>query len=462
MKRRILYALGDGGRDEWIFKISKELQSKVDHVSFFSCGIASYNSFAKNKINRNNILILNPENQTKIKNPNFEFLKDAENKFDFNVWDLWEITAQRKKSRREIDPKKILIRTEYYIKELISFLNKNKITDYILYGPASFSGILMMKIIEQKKINIIELQSSCIKERFGIVNNLKSNWRELKINYDASKKNLSKKEITEAINLLQEYYKGEQKPDCSVVYKENKIKKIKRYIKAVGRMIRTRHFPPSIRPFFWGIIQRYYHLRNIFEDPVPGEKFVLFPLHFQPEISISFYGKWYNNQLNLIENVVRSLPLDCKLYVKEHSYGYGNRSLNFYKEIKKYPQIRLIKPQTNNLELIKKSSLVITITGTSGWEAIVFQKPTIVFGDVFYDIFECTKKIENIRKLPKIMRDLVDKKIDYEETLRCLSAMIQSTYPGLARLPSDCCNQSLEPENIKLLAKGIKDYLQKT
>lgn len=460
-KRRILYELGDSGRDEWMFKLATELQTRIPHQPFFCCGKEN-SLFMKDKVKPEQILLSDYEKQTKIKKLDTKFLKEAEKKFDFNVWDLWEISAVRKKNRRKIPPDRILVWYEYLIKETSELLDKHKITDYVLYGPASFAGILRMKIMEKKGINIIELQSSSLQGRFGIIKDLKGHRKNLKADYERVKKEgPTKEEREEAVDLLQKYYENKQKTDCNIIYTETKLHKFRRYAKAIWRMIRTNHFPPHLRHFFWNWIQRYYDWRNIFENPVKGEKFVLYPLHFQPEVSTAFYGKWYYNQLNLIENIVRSLPFDYKLYVKEHSYGYGNRHLNFYREVKKYANTRLITPHFNNLELIKKSSLVITITGTAGWEAIMFQKPALIFGDVFYDIFDCIRKIKNIRDLPATIRELLDTKIDYEETLRCLSAMIKSTYPGLVRPPSDCGGHSLRKENIDLLASGIQKQIEK-
>ena len=457
--RKILYEVGSAGRNELMLKISEELKKRMDHQVFFLCGKENRN-FLEQRISTDQICMLDTGGQTAIIQPDLLYLQQAEQKFGFNIWDSWEVSAQRKKSRRNLERDKILIWYEHILRQLEQFIDKYKITDYVEYGPASYASVIIMKVMEKKGVNIIELQSAPLQKRFAICNSLRNNWPELSKNYRELKKNgLTEKEKAEVVSILEQYHTKHLKPDCAVSYSEQKLHKAFRYSKIGYRMIREWHFPPTFRPLFWGVIQKAYDRMGIFENPVPGEKYILYPLHFQPEAATLIYGKWYNNQLHLLENLVRSLPVGYKLYVKEHSYGYGNRSLKFCKEIRKYANVRLITPHVNSLELIEKASLIVTITGTPGWESLMFQKPPLIFGNIFYDIFDCAHKVEKIEDLPEMIRNLLDQKINHEEILIILAAMLKSTYPGLARLPSDCNCHSLEEENIQLLAQGIDSYI---
>ena len=62
-----------------------------------------------------------------------------------------------------------------------------------------------------------------------------------------------------------------------------------------------------------------------------------------------------------------------------------------------------------DFELIKKSSLLLTITGTSGWEALLFEIPAVTFGNIFYNVCEETIKVKNIEFLPEIIKKSVDR-----------------------------------------------------
>ena len=459
IQQRILFELGDSGRDEYLLQLQEELQKKVEHEPFFHAGPAGFDLAIK-KFPKESAITLEYEKQTKIKKPDIKFLQEAEKKHGFNIWDTWEISAQRKKSRRKIDPETILIWYEYIIKEFSHFVDKHRITDYIFYGPASFASVVIMKILEEKKINLIELQASPLRKRFGIANSSTADWPLLARNYKRLKKEKIKDNIPELQQYLDVYHNKDYVLDWTTTYQESAVSKYKRYVQLFLRIMKYNHYLPSIRPLFWKVIQKWYDHRGLFEEPVPDEKFVLFPLHFQPEATTLIYGKWYNNQLNLIECLVRAIPVGYKLYVKEHSYGYGNRHLQFYKDIKKFQNVRLITPHVKSLDLIKQTSLVVTITGTVGWESLMLQKPVLIFGNVFYDIFDGAKKVRDISELPSLVRKLLDVSIPHEETLRCLKAVVESTYPGLARLPSDSNAYSLQKENMELLAAGIAKYLE--
>src|SRR5690606_12929500 len=69
-----------------------------------------------------------------------------------------------------------------------------------------------------------------------------------------------------------------------------------------------------------------YATRDLFEKPVPGERYVLFPIHFQPEASTLVRGPYYLDQASLIEDIAKSLPVGYRLYVKEHMANRGRRT----------------------------------------------------------------------------------------------------------------------------------------
>ena len=197
-----------------------------------------------------------------------------------------------------------------------------------------------------------------------------------------------------------------------------------------------------------------------FKDLQNGEKFAYFPLHVNPEASTSFYGRWFVNQLALIENIARSLPCDYKLYVKEHPYNYSSRPLYFRREIKKFPNVRLISPHANAVDIIKSCDLVLTITGTAGWEAIMLQKPIITFGDAYYNLFEEVIRSKDLRELPSIIDQKIGTTNDKIKTLKFINAVFNSTFKGMGVMPGNC-GKSLEAQNISLIVDGIEKYLKR-
>ena len=133
---------------------------------------------------------------------------------------------------------------------------------------------------------------------------------------------------------------------------------------------------------------------NIFCHLKKGDKFFLFPLHIQPEASTSVLATYFYDQLNTVKNIAFCLPLPYKLYVKEHPAVRGDRPINFYKELKRIPNVVLISPSENVKNLIKNSNGVITLTSTIGLEAALSGKLVYVLGNVFYSFHPLCRKIK--------------------------------------------------------------------
>ena len=55
------------------------------------------------------------------------------------------------------------------------------------------------------------------------------------------------------------------------------------------------------------------------------EKFILFPLHVQPEQSIDVAGRPFTDQIAYIKQLAKILPIDIVLVVKEHTHALGSR-----------------------------------------------------------------------------------------------------------------------------------------
>ena len=147
---------------------------------------------------------------------------------------------------------------------------------------------------------------------------------------------------------------------------------------------------------------------------IKNEKFVYFPLSVEPERTLSISAPFYMDQLEIIRNVARSIPVDYKLYVKEHmAMRYRHwRPISYYKAVMDLPNVTFIHPSLGNKELIKNCSIVFTVTGTAGLEAAYYGKPSIIFGHTSYDSLPSVHKIENLEDLPKIIRTCLDEKVN--------------------------------------------------
>ena len=65
--------------------------------------------------------------------------------------------------------------------------------------------------------------------------------------------------------------------------------------------------------------------------------------------------------------------------------------------------------------MLQKSSLIVTISGTTSIEAAFYGIPSIIFADSIFSKISLIKRIKNIEELPNLIRQLIGKKISESE-----------------------------------------------
>ena len=88
------------------------------------------------------------------------------------------------------------------------------------------------------------------------------------------------------------------------------------------------------------------------------------------------------------------------------------------------PNVTMVHHSAPEKELIKNSSLVFSIAGSSAFEATFFGKPSIVFADLIYSYLPSVSKAEVIEDLPKIIKKSLDTQVqpkDLGKFLKLLS-----------------------------------------
>jgi len=156
---------------------------------------------------------------------------------------------------------------------------------------------------------------------------------------------------------------------------------------------------------------------DLYDTMKKDEDFIYFALHSEPEALPYLLAPYFKDQVWLIKQVARSLPVSYKLYVKDHPMMVGLRTRNFYKEIKKMPNVKLINPAITSFDIIPHTKLAITITGTSAWESILLKKPVILFGKAFYHKISSVKVCEKISDLPYIIHEQLKLKSNNQEEI---------------------------------------------
>ena len=171
-------------------------------------------------------------------------------------------------------------------------------------------------------------------------------------------------------------------------------------------------------------VKRKKFIDATLEKFIPKNKlFVYYPLGVDMEKSTLIQSPIITNQIEIIRQIAKSIPIDFTLFVKEHQgqISRGWRSIQEYKEIMDIPNVRLFHPDVSNEEMLTNCSLVATIGGTSGFEAAVYQKPSIVFSNAYYGILPSVIIVDKISELPKIIRNAIKINVNSDDVDRYLT-----------------------------------------
>jgi len=384
----------------------------------------------KNRTNRYNI-------QEKYANINlYECLITEYDRFvkHYNLWG-------KKEKEKQIDTLASLV---FFYEEIIE---KNNI-DTILHECAANEFAYVAYLVGKKNgLIYIGLQASRLPGRMeihdgphGPVLNKKSSI----ILSDEDKKAVEKY-ITGVKDITPFYMNSKFNPANTLYIKEySSIKKIRKILNLIRYRIK---FNSTIHNEFgsekpigisYALFKRQLirflkikQVNKLYEIPKEGEVFYIYPVHFEPEASVSVWAKYYIDQANFIKNIAFQLPFGSFLYVKDHKSSRGLLTKQFYKEIKLIPNVRFISPDINSKELVLKSKGVITLTSTLGLEALAMRKRVYIFGDIFFENHPFAVKIPHYRNLFENLISDCKNEPQYDEKYdEFFYRYYMSTYPG--------------------------------
>jgi len=170
--------------------------------------------------------------------------------------------------------------------------------------------------------------------------------------------------------------------------------------------------------------------RYISEEDLERYDFAFYPLHKEPEVTLLVYSRPYLNQVEVIRNIARSLPVGMRLVVKEHPAAIGYRKTSYYKKLLRIPNVYMVPPETRSRSLVRASRFVAVISGSVALEAVVLGKPVLVFGRVPFEFLprQMLRKIVDLDSLAEEICDLLlNYKYDQRAILSYISAVMESS-----------------------------------
>jgi len=317
-------------------------------------------------------------------------------------------------------------------KAIIKFLDEEKPDAVIFATIGAVGSLLLFEIAKKRKIKILNIHPA----RLDTKCTLSDHYATFSYVDDLFKKlqsgEMSLPEHRDAIISFLEKFRQSPEPYCdldlpqfrpidrrrqfSFLLPKKLLWSLYWWSRAIFRYLSDpyRNDYSNINPFWeiWDNFKKKIRVLIGFDDLYDqidlSEDFAFFPLHLEPEIATLLYAPFYKDQFWIIKQIAHSLPLNFKLYVKEHPAMAGFRTRRFYQELKKIPNVKLVKPSIGSLPLIDHAKLTLTISGTAGWEAVQLKKPVITFCDVFYSRLPMVKKCIAIEQLPYLVKEQLE------------------------------------------------------
>ena len=189
-------------------------------------------------------------------------------------------------------------------------------------------------------------------------------------------------------------------------------------------------------------------------DKITG-KLAFYPLHVQPENSIDVLGPYVNDQLKLIKDIRRALPFDTTLVVKEHPNFLGMKSVGFFRELKRVPNVSLIRHDVSAFDLYRKVNLVLTVSGTAAYEAGLLGIPAVTFSPMYFgglsSVFYISHPSQLKEHAPRLLNGF---RRDFEADCRFMESLVGCSREGYWTDPL-FDRSVLDPDNIDKLANAF-------
>ena len=356
-----------------------------------------------------------------------KYLQDFEEKFDLNLWFIifMERSFYKYNKYHKFTYEEILNIVEQECKFFEKILDETK-PDFFFIGLTDLHhNHLLAEMCKKRNIKVFYLGST----RFGYRASI--NELEDQTNFVPNLKNDEKRSFTELQSYLKKFDSLKQSQMfAKKLRNRSRINKIKAFWKfffiydtksyrnhftrfGITRMELIKKIPFSYKKRKTAKYMTNHALRKI-DDTIP---FIYYPLHSEPERALSVTAPFFTNQIEVITHIAKSIPMGFKLLVKDHpTMGLkGGRTIEFYESIMSLPNVEILHPSFPRDEVLRKCSIVITVTGTSALEGAFFDKASIIMGDTPFEKISCVHKLEKINDLPKMIKKALKTKVNPSE-----------------------------------------------
>ena len=355
--------------------------------------------------------------------PDLEYLINFEKKYKIDLWKyaLNERFFYIHNRFYKFTKEEILLILEQELKLFESMLDEIKPDYFLTYEPVFHHQKLLLELCRLKGIKVLSLMIAAgIQNKTIIVENGAT--------YDIDQNHITNN-FTSTTNLEDDDVYGsiikkitDKKSNVSFM---NKFRGLMKYLLDFNSNDADSNFMYYGRSkfkvvkdaIFLELKRKKNHsfLQKVSESsPNLKNPYIYYPMAIDEEMNILHYAPYFTNQIEVIRHIAKSMPINYSLYVKEHIAAKlrGWHDIDYYKQIMDIPNVILIDPQFNHNELLKNSELVITIRGTSSFQAMKYAKPVILFGEYPIEIMPSVFRVDSINVLPELIKKALKHQVD--------------------------------------------------
>ncbi|KLE11780.1 hypothetical protein AF80_00080 [Aliarcobacter butzleri L355] len=343
---------------------------------------------------------------------------------------------------------------QIFVEKIEKFIDDIKPDVVFGVTPSAFGDYLFYKILVAKGIKYYSLKTVKIGNYQTFTQTICEEHDHIKQTFlEYMNREIIDESIkTEADNFLEKFQKGSTAYEGNVAIQKNnsilKITDFKGMVRSVVKDIisinsfKDHHnrgsyllkylYDNPIKNYRSKLFKDITKSRTIYSlDEIESGNYIFFPLHAEPEIAITNYARFYQNQIEVIRNIALQLPSNFKLLVKEHPRNIGRRSMGYYKKILDIPNVDFVDFYLPSIEVVKKSKLIIVLSGNIGFEAVLLGKPVISLGNTPYNMLpnHIVNYVDNIKYLyDEIKKTIINHQNDSNTIKKYISAVIKNSF----------------------------------
>jgi len=215
------------------------------------------------------------------------------------------------------------------------------------------------------------------------------------------------------------------------------------------------------------IKRRKQFIDKNFISKIGDGKFILFPLQTNAESAILLDAPLFTNQIEVIKQISKSMPIDYKLLVKEHPAAVSRswRSIKTYKEIINTPRVIPIHPDVEISDAIKKSSLVIAISSTVALDSLFYEVPSIIFSENTISMIPSIHRLKEIRNLSETISTMLKTNVEPKHLEKYIQFSEKISFPfdplGFSQDINDYFHFSGKLVDVEITEDKMKRFLEK-